>query len=82
VLTEKQIMIAASMFQLRDSMKRLYAAEWQKKIVPFRGMIIEEMERTGNSNPLSAVIPIAKEMSAKGHNPALLMAVAVEIADE
>lgn len=81
MLTSKQITIAAKMFELRDSMKRLYADRWPTVAAPYREMIAGAMECSGDKNPLSAVIPLAKDMSAKGHNPTLLMAVAVEMAD-
>jgi len=40
------------------------------------------MQRTGNDNPLSAVIPLAKAMDAAGANPIMLMATAVDMAKQ
>jgi len=81
VLTSKQITIAAKMFELRDTMKRLYGEQWPTVAGPYREMIAGAMEGSGDNNPLSAVIPLAKDMDAKGYNPTLLMAVAVDMAD-
>lgn len=81
MLTQKQITIAAKMFELRDTMKRLYAERWQEVAAPYREMIAGAIKGSGDNNPLSAVLPLAKDMSAKGHNPTLLMAVAVDMAD-
>lgn len=80
MLTSKQIVIAAKMVELRYTMKRLYGERWPTVIAPYREMIAGAMEGSGDSNPLSAVIPLAKDMSENGHNPTLLMAVAVEMA--
>lgn len=81
MLTSKQIVIAAKMVELRDTMKRLYGERWTAVIAPYRQMIAGAMEGSGDSNPLSAVIPLAKDMSDKGHNLTLLIAVAVEMSD-
>lgn len=81
MLTQKKIEIAAKMFELRDTMKRLYGATWGEVTKEYRCTLTLVMQRTGNTNPLSAVIPLAKDMSANGHNPTLLMAVAVDMAD-
>lgn len=81
MLTEKQITIAAGMFELRDSMKRLYGESWSEVTKELRCTLTLVMQRTRNDNPLSAVIPIAKDMQANGHSPVLLMAVAVDMAD-
>lgn len=80
-MTEKEINLASQMFELRDTMKRIYAERWPEVSAPYREMIAGAMEGSGDKNPLSAVLPIAKDMSAKGHNPMLLMAVAVEMAE-
>lgn len=80
-LTPKKIAIAAQMLELRDAMKRLYGEKWGDVTKDYRCTLALVMERTGNTNPLSAVIPLAKDMSANGHNPLLLMSVAVDMAD-
>ena len=82
MLTEKQIVIAAKMFELRDTMKRLLGEKWDAKTADMRAILSGVMRETGDNNPLSAVLPIAKAMSAAGENPALLMAVAVDMADQ
>ena len=81
MLTAKQITIAAKMFDLRDAMKRLYADRWPTLAAPYREMIAGAMQGSGDNNALSAVIPLAKAMSANGHNPTLLMAVALDMED-
>jgi len=81
MLTVKQITTAAKMFELLDTMKRLYAERWPTVAAPYREIIAGAMEGSGDKNPISAVIPLAQDMSAKGHSPMLLMAVAVEMAD-
>jgi hypothetical protein len=78
---EVQHAFEIKMFELLDTMKRLYAERWPNLAAPYREMIAGAMEGSGDKNPLSAVIPLAESMSARGYNPTLLMAVAVEMAD-
>ena len=80
-MTIKEITIAAKMFELRDTMKLLHGDLWPNRSFPYRVLIQAAMDRTKTSNPLRAVIPIAKDMSNEGHNPAMLIAVAVEMAE-
>lgn len=80
-MTTKQITIAANMFELRDTMKLLHGDKWKDVMADLGTALQLQMKATNNPNPLSAVIPIAKAMSVAGHNPALLMAVAVDMAD-
>ena len=74
--TEKQILIASQMLQMRNAMKRLYDDRWPEVSAPYRQVLSNVMNRSGNFNPLSVALPIAKDLQAKGHNPLLLLAVA------
>jgi hypothetical protein len=80
-MTNQQVIIATQMLDLRDTMKRLYGDRWDEVTADHRRIIAGAMAESGNDNPLSAVIPVAKKMSAAGENPSLLMAVAVDMAD-
>lgn len=81
-MTTKQITIAAKMLELRDTMKARHGQDWKHRSHPYRVLIQDAMDRTNNNNPLSAVIPMAKDMSAQGHNPTMLMAVAVDMSED
>lgn len=63
-------------------MRRLFGERWEAMTTDYRAFLKREMEIRKDSNPLSAVIPAAKAMSAAGENPTLLMAVAVDMADK
>lgn len=80
-MNAKQLKIAAHMVGLRDAMRSLYAERWEAVSAPYREVIKAEMDKTSNTNPLSAVIPIAKAMDAAGENPTVLMASAVKLAE-
>ena len=81
MMTLGKLAIAARMMECRDTMKHLYGDRWPAVSEPYRTLISGAMEATGDKNPLSAVIPICKDMQAKGQNHVLLMAVAVDMAD-
>lgn len=78
-MTAQELKTAAKMVELRDTMKRLYGTKWEEASAPYREILSGVMARTGDTNPLSAVLPLAKDLSSKGHNPKLLLAVAVDM---
>lgn len=80
-MTAKQLRICADMLDNRDVMKRLYGERWAEVTAEHRELIRKRMILTGESNPLKAVLPIAKSMDAAGENPALLLAVAVDMSE-
>ena len=69
------------MRDLRDTLKRFLGVDWERRTEPFRKAISAAMIATGNTSPLSAVIPLAKDMESHRKDPTLLMAVAVDMAD-
>ncbi len=69
------------MVELRDTMRALFGSRWPEVSALPRQVIAGAMRETGDDNPLSAVLPIAKAMSAAGENPTILLATAVDMSD-
>lgn len=79
-LLEPQYAMAVKLIEVRNMLKRLHGDRWSERMQPLRAKLRELMDVTGNNNPLAVAIPAAKEMSAAGENPMLLIAVAVDMA--
>lgn len=63
-------------------MKRLHGPKWSQIVSDTKPSILKFMELTKTTNPLEAILPIAKQMSAAGENPMTMIAVACEISLE
>ncbi len=78
----REIELAVELKQVHAAMKKMYGTRWPKQAAAHRKHIAAHMLRTGETNPLAAVIPVAKEMAAEGVSPAMVIAVAVEMASD
>jgi hypothetical protein len=70
---------AAELIQVRDVVRRIMGERWPSIVDELRPEIERIMRAAKNDNPISAIVPIAKAMSAEGKNPMTLLAVAVEM---
>jgi hypothetical protein len=75
----RAVRVSDKLIETRDGIKRLLAEKWPEKLREIRPVIEWLMTRQGSDNALEVVLPIAKEMSADGHSPAMLLAVACEM---
>lgn len=76
------IHIAKQMIVMRDHYKRVYGRRWKAVSEPYRKLIRQAMEDADDDNPLSAVVPMANETVRRGNSSKLLLAVAVDMAEE
>jgi hypothetical protein len=70
--------------QLKDNlsvMKRLIGDKWQESSKEYRIILLGVMTASGDTNPLACALPMAKEMSERGHSPLMLLAVATEMSE-
>lgn len=77
----RSVQISEKLLETRDAVKRLMGDRWPINLNQMRPIIEGIMKRSGEDNVLRAVLPIAKEMKDNGESPALLLAVACEMAD-
>lgn len=61
-------------------MKRLLGDTWESSSKEYRTILLAVMAANGETNPLAIATPMAKEMSERGHNPLMLLAVATDMA--
>ena len=78
----KEVQLAAGLNDNLMVMKRLYGDQWMEITKPYREFMKEELKRQNSTNPLQVVLGVAKQMSDKGENPVLLIAVATEMAQQ
>jgi len=76
----KSMEITKKLLACHAAMKTLHGDGWEEKAKPYRRVLKGVMEESGNDRVLSVAIQIGKDMSEKGHNPAMLLAVAAEMA--
>ena len=62
-------------------MKRLIGDKWEQSSKEYRVIILAVMAASGDINPLACALPMAKEMSERGHSPLMLLAVATEMSE-
>ena len=70
--------------QLRENlmvMKRLIGDKWEASSKEYRVILLAVMAASGDANPLACALPMAKEMSERGHSPLMLLAVATEMSE-
>lgn len=63
------------------TMKRLLGDKWEASAKEYRDIIRGVMIGTNDDNPIACALPMAKEMSNRGHTPLMLLAVATEMAE-
>lgn len=82
--TEKQIRIAAKMYEARDTLRKLWGAEYAAKLKPMME-IVEAVADDRGISALQASIDMAKEIDAEGKMDAgtmwQLMVAAVELTE-
>ena len=67
---------------LRDNlsvMKRLLGDKWAASAEEYKTIVRRVMLATEDSNPIACALPMATEMSKRGHSPLMLLAVATEM---
>lgn len=74
--------ITVKMDEILTDIKTLYGDDWKEKSNPFRREIERSMKGQKITNPLRAILPLAKGIIAQGHNPIILLAVAIEMSKE
>lgn len=78
---EKQIKVAAKLYECRDTAKRFYRNEFKDKVDPYKKLITRYMDKTGKS-VLISVLEICEidEIKEKGGFVIMMfMAAAVEL---
>jgi uncharacterized membrane protein len=80
MMTEKEIKIAAKLYQCRDTAKKLYKDEYDKKLLTYKNFIQAHMKKF-NIDVLPSVLEICSFDSVKcdGITTMLFMAAAVEL---
>lgn len=63
-----------------QTVKRLLGDKWESSSKEYRTILLGVMAANGETNPLAVATPMAKEMSERGHNPLVLLAVATDMA--
>jgi hypothetical protein len=58
------------------TMQAVHGKKWPALLADYCLTIQEIMERDGTSNPLKAILPVAREMEATGKSPSILLAAA------
>ena len=64
-----------------DVMKRLSGDNWKERSKEYRIILLAVMTASGDTNPLNCALPMAQEMSERGHSPLMLLAVATEMSE-
>lgn len=72
--------VAVKLEEILNTMRRLLGAGWDAAAEPYRGMLRQKMRDEKTDNVLSAALPLAKWMDENGGDPAMLLAVAAEMA--
>lgn len=72
--------VAVKLEETMNTMKRLHGAGWDAAAEPYRAVLRGVMKDSGTDNVLGVALQIAKGMDAKGVSPAMLLAVAAEMA--
>ena len=67
--------------ETRTFFRQLYGDRWPVKSEPYRKIIFGKSSDTGKDT-LSTAIELAKELSAAGHDPSMLLAVACDMIRE
>jgi hypothetical protein len=79
-MKEKQVMIAAKMYESRERAKRLMGAEYPERIAPFMGAI-KSRQKEWNLDVIPTVMRMLQERLERGNAEAgfILLAAAVEL---
>lgn len=70
--------------QLKDTltvMKRLLGDKWEVSAEEYKTIVRRVMLATDDRNPIACALPMAEEMSKRGHSPLMLLAVATEMSE-
>ncbi len=62
-------------------MKRLLGQKWYGSAKEYKTILLAVMAESGDANPIACALPMAKEMSKRGHSPLMLLAVATEMSE-
>jgi hypothetical protein len=79
-MTPESFGISTKLLATRDAMKSLYGNAWNEAAYPYKKVLQGVMADSGNQSVLSVAVQIGKDMSEKGHNPMMLLAVAADMA--
>lgn len=79
---DRRAVMAAALAKQHREVSESHGFRWPEVVAHHRGVIAEAMELRGTTNPLVAGVALAAEMLRRGKNPEVIMAVAVEIANE
>ena len=63
------------------AMKRLLGQKWDESAKEYNTILLAVMTASGDANPIACALPMAKEMSERGHSPLMLLAVATEMSE-
>lgn len=78
-MSEQCVELASELQINLRSMRRLLGSKWDESSKEYRTILLAVMAATGDDNPIACALPMAKEMSERGHNPLMLLAVATEM---
>ena len=75
---EQAIRITAKLYEVRQTVKDLYGAEWKDRLQPYIDQV-NRLQRATRKPILELTQELAREMQAQGHNPMMVLAATVEI---
>lgn len=58
---EQQIMLASKLYRARNSVKKLFGADWKKEIEPYTNLIKLAMEKHSIDNEIKAAMKLIEE---------------------
>lgn len=78
----KQQEIAANLENNLAAMKSVHGRKWPSIMEDFSPLITDIMARECTTNPLKAILPVAKQMETDGKSPSVLLAVATQMSTQ
>ncbi len=76
--TEKQVKMAAQLYEIRDTAKRLLGEKYKPKMAEL-GAALKKIARDSKKSELEAATELCKAIGAEGMDTLMIMAAAVEL---
>ena len=77
-MLERAIKITARLYELRDTMKAIHGAEWEKTLEPYTA-VLQGLHKEKGIPYLELGQQLAKEMQDQNINPVMVLAAMVEL---
>lgn len=78
--TEQQVKMAAKLYEMRDTAKRLLGDVYRQRMAEMGGLLMDAAEHNGIT-PLAAAIRLCKSPNLSATDTLMVMAAAVELAE-